>query len=747
MINYTPYKKAGFRFFGIKNVVDGVCQCDNPNCDAAYKHPWSKGWQHTPQWSEEQLDCMKSTGQFDTGIGVLVDDHIIIDVDPRNNGLEGYGQLCLDTELDFEELSGFVVRTGGDGLHIYFKRDKAAALVSHLDKYPGVDFKSSGFVVGAGSQHKSGNEYFAIKGTPLDIDDAPAALLKLLAKPDRIRAEFEGQHVDISDKELAEMLKFLSPDCSYDEWVRIGMALHDATSGNGCALWDAWSAGSEKYPGVDVIDRHWHSFGKASNPVTIGTLIHTAQEAGYIEPVEFESDVDYSYLADTEVENIDLLRPPGFVGELAKWINSRSRYPREHLAVAAALSSLGNICALGYNDKQYGVCTNQFIFCVAGSATGKEAIQQAQLEIHRTAQMAKATHGAIKSEQEVYRNLIEHQTAFYIIDEMGILLSKIANASRSGASYLEGVIGALMSIYSKADGVLTVTGDVKRDLQRDLRNRIANLYKSLDDGTEDEERTEKAIAELEKRIGDTDMGLERPFLSLIGYTTPVTFDQLVTREMATNGFFGRSLIVHERETNPKINEGYSGAGLPFGMASTISGLANRGYAGEDLPRIEETKPRTDITTAKDAITLLNEIQGEYWQIAEDTKNNTLEAIPRRCFELVLKVSLVLAIPEGVRTVEHVRWANAFVRRDMEAKVNLAAQNMAEELKRLSEALGRKIVGMLDKDVGLTTGIIVNRCAKYKREDVEKVLGLLETDGKIKGEEQTARKKTVKWFLA
>ena len=72
------------------------------------------------------------------------------------------------------------------------------ALAGHHADYEGIDFKSSGYVVGCGSLHKSGSLYEADKGHPDDIAEAPAELLALLEKPEHIRAEFRGQQVDLS---------------------------------------------------------------------------------------------------------------------------------------------------------------------------------------------------------------------------------------------------------------------------------------------------------------------------------------------------------------------------------------------------------------------------------------------------------------------------------------------------------------------------------------------------------------------
>ena len=64
-INVYDYIEAGFRVFGILGPKDH----DGTPLDEkqAYKKPWSSAWQHTPQWSDEQLEIMEESGQFKTG--------------------------------------------------------------------------------------------------------------------------------------------------------------------------------------------------------------------------------------------------------------------------------------------------------------------------------------------------------------------------------------------------------------------------------------------------------------------------------------------------------------------------------------------------------------------------------------------------------------------------------------------------------------------------------------------------------
>lgn len=73
-----------------------------------------------------------------------------------------------------------------------------------------------------------------------------------------------------------ELLKAIPPDCSYDEWLKVGMALkHEGAS---LDIWEDWSRGGSKYkPGECA--RKWNSFNRSE--VTGGTLYHIAADYGY----------------------------------------------------------------------------------------------------------------------------------------------------------------------------------------------------------------------------------------------------------------------------------------------------------------------------------------------------------------------------------------------------------------------------------------------------------------------------------
>jgi len=80
--------------------------------------------------------------------------------------------------------------------------------------------------------------------------------------------------------DLAELLEYIDPaNLEYQDWVNVGMALKD--EGYPCSLWDEWSRrDSGRYHSGDCFKK-WDSFRGAATPVTAGTIVQMAKDAGW----------------------------------------------------------------------------------------------------------------------------------------------------------------------------------------------------------------------------------------------------------------------------------------------------------------------------------------------------------------------------------------------------------------------------------------------------------------------------------
>ena len=203
---------------------------------------------------------------------------------------------------------------------------------------------------------------------------------------------------------------------------------------------------------------------------------------------------------------------------------------------------------------------------------------------------------------------------------------------------------------------------------------------------------------------------------------------------ATSGFIGRSLIFNDRETapptKPNFLPGYTGPdkgkpAMSSDMVAKLTGIYDDGNfdmtAGK---RVEYYGARKAIPTDAAAGDML--MQSLHWferQAVLHKSRSGLEALYLRAYEMVSKVSLILAVHEGVRRREHVRWAFALVRRDVEDKSRLVIANDREKENPM-QALEARITNLIAGEDGNTLGVIRNKIKNRTREDVDKALANL-----------------------
>ena len=79
--------------------------------------------------------------------------------------------------------------------------------------------------------------------------------------------------------DYANLLSYINPDCPYDEWLKVGMALK--TEGAPFQVWDDWSSRGSKYNAGEM-QAKWDGFRR--DDVTGGTLYHIACQYGFTHP-------------------------------------------------------------------------------------------------------------------------------------------------------------------------------------------------------------------------------------------------------------------------------------------------------------------------------------------------------------------------------------------------------------------------------------------------------------------------------
>ena len=272
--------------------------CDLIELGVNSKAPTKEGWR--PLDLEDVIFCEGNLGWL------LGEDDAVIDVDPRNGGAESFERLVAD--LGLTNLVPTVLTAGG-GQHYYTKlpADKVGEKFSKkLRGYEGIDFLTKGaYVLIAGSE---------INGKPYTLNDAtfggvttPRGVLSLASKPnstvqdDSELGDFAGivpVGSDTSEETVKAVLRKIDPDIDYEDWCKVGMALHSWHPVDGLALWDTWSSKGEKYAEGEC-EKKWNSF-ETNGGVTLGSIFHLAQEVDKARVAQLVKQIEQSNLSDLE---------------------------------------------------------------------------------------------------------------------------------------------------------------------------------------------------------------------------------------------------------------------------------------------------------------------------------------------------------------------------------------------------------------------------------------------------------------
>lgn len=686
-IGYTNALEMGWHIFPLHTIENGRCGCGDPECTAIGKHPRSQAWQHTPKMEPQFLSYLEDDegiffgNQLLDGYGIVLvpSGLIVVDVDGRNGGFESAERLEA-----IRSACKYIVQTGSQsGEHWYFKVPKGCdvqTLRTNLDTHPGIDFKSSGYVVGAYSMHASGNRYWA-DTEPDDITDAPAELIELLTRRMDYTCASSGP-VDIAA--IAEMVEAIpnTAATSYEDWVEVGMGIHHLTEGSleGLRLWSAWSRQSNPAESDNTLSSKWRSFGKSQKPVGFKRLYEKATAAGYSQSVEFCDDTDWEpWTDDTEPEppkhetKANLLRPPGIVGEIVDWINSRCAMPREKLAVAGALQIISNTAGMYHLVRgSRNTSLNLLTFVIAGSRTGKGAVKSCIDEAALSTGISAACHGKFKSSQELIRNALQHQLVAYVYDEFGVTLKKLSGVGSSSSPYLEDLLAEIMAMYSVPCETHLLSGDVKREAAETQDKAIARIAKKM--GISDGENT-KAIAAAEpygelanalRMREEAERGIVEPYLTFFGMSEPGSFYSAIEKDpwLLTGGLLGRALLFEEEENVPreKDESQYNSDKMPAQLLSRITRLMTNGHA-ETGKRVQRGGPWQFVEVSPDGKSFFKSVKEFWFQFArnEQELGSVLESQALGATELAIKVAGILSIETGIITEAEAKWAHELIK--------------------------------------------------------------------------------------
>lgn len=314
------YADAGFFVLPLHNAIKGKCSCGRRLCRSVGKHPriWhgvngaTTDAKTIEVWWDEYPDANIgiACGKIEGTTNRLV----VLDIDNgyRNTSagkIKKQGSLELARlEKEFGKLPRKVMQKSGSGLHIFLTVPHDIYPVTRIGGSKDIDVKDKGgYIVAAPSMHHTGNKYSWL--SPKDgvfpkisnIPQAPSWLFGLSTYGDTVSMEVidsfqlavANSRLDISFYELAEALSFIpNTDEHYDEWIKIGFAIHHQTEGSkkGLKLWKRWSASSVKYD-EEYTDDKWETFGSSARRrhLTAAYILMRAKEYGWKQVLQIES--------------------------------------------------------------------------------------------------------------------------------------------------------------------------------------------------------------------------------------------------------------------------------------------------------------------------------------------------------------------------------------------------------------------------------------------------------------------------
>lgn len=188
------YASKGWRVHPLHHIrSDATCSCGSNKCKAG-KHPRLTGWQKKATANPGQIRnwWIKHPN---ANIGIVLDDLIVIDVDPLNGGSLDEVKSTYPKLVEIFD-SAYCVKTG-EGFHFYFNGGFRVEKKNHL-LGKGVDVLTGNhYAVAPPSNHASGNSYELIRDSLTSMPPVLRALIEPVGGAKIIANEiFEGQRND-----------------------------------------------------------------------------------------------------------------------------------------------------------------------------------------------------------------------------------------------------------------------------------------------------------------------------------------------------------------------------------------------------------------------------------------------------------------------------------------------------------------------------------------------------------------------
>ena len=315
----------------------------------------------------------------------------------------------------------------------------------------------------------------------------------------------------LDDTERAAQALQNIPNDDYEKWLKTGMSLKSLLGDKGFALWDSWSSTSGKYIQSEMRSK-WESFkGGDITEGEGGTLFHLAGDTFRHKPISVPPTYKKKGEDIDRAIHKDLLNPPGFVGDFAKFVADNSKYPQPELTLGASLAYTG-VMVGRKGATEENTRSNLFIAGLGKTGSGKESCRYFIKKFDSENEMNCFGAEKVTGRAAIERVLAWRHSSLFLIDEFGLFMQAIF--SDNAPKHAVETMTAFMEIYTSSGG--PYFGQDKASLREQERFEI-----------------------------------DQPCCSIYGTSTPDTFWSSLNSGKIRDGSMNRFVVFNALDNRPK----------------------------------------------------------------------------------------------------------------------------------------------------------------------------------------------------
>jgi hypothetical protein len=406
------------------------------------------------------------------------------------------------------------------------------------------------------------------------------------------------------------------------------------------------------------------------------------------------SDSDLINYVNDLLDEVDLYTPPGIAGEICRELELYEQRPIKEIRPLVAFASLSMI-----NHKRSCYGGGKLTFQglgVASSAAGKEAHLTFTKLIMEGVGLADKIASKPKSDKSIYLDVLETEQLLYSFDEAHSFFKQATN--KNASAFEAGMVSVLLEVCTSEKFYLP--SKTRDEL---LQKYEAVVYKLAEQVTLT--ATQGTLLDKANRLIDRlKNGWKDPFLSLVGYSTPINMDIMINEHNIEQGLIGRFIFLRAPEHREKM----TWRKIDGPSAELISKLQVILESDEEITIDSEAKKTLDKVF-------------NFFELNEHLNHPQLGAIYARGTRWVMLIASLLASEKNIITDEHIRYATKLFMYNIQSceAVLYGESGLEEALLSKAKILALRYTSKQDIGRGELASKMVNCCteiAHYRKKE-------------------------------